>query len=75
MAWWFFFPVAFFGGLILVVVLVALAGLTIFSSKGPWSGKYYSRGPDSALQIIRERYAKGEITKEQFEQMTKDLGH
>ena len=28
---------------------------------------------DGASQILRERYAKGEITKEQFEQMMRDL--
>jgi len=28
---------------------------------------------DEALEILRTRYKKGEITKEQFEQMKKDL--
>jgi putative membrane protein len=27
-----------------------------------------------ALEILKERYAKGELTREQFEQMKRDLG-
>jgi uncharacterized membrane protein len=33
---------------------------------GPWSG-------EDAYLILRERFARGEITKEQFEQMVHDL--
>ena len=39
--------------------------------------RYYSQfsGNDNAQNILKERYAKGEITKEQFEQIKKDLEH
>src|SRR5574341_1450171 len=33
----------------------------------------YWRYGDDAYYILRERYARGEITKEQFEQMMRDL--
>ncbi len=38
----------------------------------PWRGYYMHQRVD-ATSIVRERYAKGEITKEQFEQMLRDL--
>ncbi|HKW43308.1 MAG TPA: SHOCT domain-containing protein [Thermoplasmata archaeon] len=37
----------------------------------PWGGYY--RYHDDAHAILRTRYARGEITREQFEQMMRDL--
>ena len=34
-------------------------------------GTYHSRG--RAVEILKERYVKGEITKEQFKEMRKEL--
>ncbi|MEA2658928.1 MAG: putative rane protein [Candidatus Binatota bacterium] len=37
-------------------------------------GKGKEQKQDSALEILRERYARGEINKEEFEAKRKDLG-
>lgn len=51
-----------------IVVLVVWAIRTMSrQGAGP------AHGPD-ALEIARRRYASGEITKEQFEQLRNDLG-
>jgi len=49
--------------------------LVVFGSLlWPWG--WYGHGwyrKDRAEEIIRQRYARGELTREQFEQMMKDL--
>lgn len=61
----------FWGGLILLVVLAVRYLI------GAGSGRTASFGggssSDRALEILKERYARGEITKEQFEEMKRDL--
>lgn len=66
MGWWMLIGmtlmVVFWGGLIFLIVW-AVKRLT---ERGPGD----SRTP---LGIARERYARGEITREQYEQLKKDL--
>lgn len=48
-----------------VLVIVGVVALVRAATRGGQS--------ESALDILRKRYAAGELTKEQFEQMKRDL--
>jgi putative membrane protein len=53
-----------FGGLVIVALVLGIRWL-ITEGKEPRS--------DSALDILRQRYARGEINKEEFETLKRDL--
>ncbi len=67
MGWWMIFGglwmLVFWGGLIALIVW----GIMKFSRR---NGSAPKRDP---LEIAKVRYAKGEISKEEFEQIKKDL--
>lgn len=54
--------------LVLLGVLIAIALRAL--RQGP---QWFSRRSESALSILRERYARGEIDHDEFEQKKKDL--
>ena len=55
--------------IIIAVIIWAVVRIT-----GSSSGRSHPSSPqESALDILKKRYARGEITKEEFEQMKKDL--
>lgn len=65
-----------FGGAWMIIVWVVIVGLIIWGvialvkHTGSGSSSGSNRKP---MDIAEERYAKGEITKEEFEQIKKDL--
>ncbi len=63
--WWWFMPilVIIFLGLIIWAVVALIRGQ---------SGSQ-STGADSALEVLKRRYARGDIDKEEYEQKKKDL--
>ena len=61
------------GWVLMLLIWVGIAFLAILAFK--WFPRHTeSAEKQTPLDIARERYAKGEITKEQFEQIKKDLG-
>ncbi|NCQ06224.1 MAG: SHOCT domain-containing protein [Candidatus Moranbacteria bacterium] len=70
----FFFMILFWG----LIIWAIVAGVRMMSYG--YHGGHHGGGSccggaqgDEAEKVLRARYAKGEITKEQFEQMKKDL--
>lgn len=71
MGWWMLFGsvwVTLFWGAIIALVVWGIKSLTTRADSGPTVA-----ARSDPLDIAKERYAKGEITKEEFELIKKDL--
>ena len=66
--WWWLMPIFFiiFWGLVIWGIVSLVRGLS-------GSGGSGSSRADSALEILKKRYARGDITKEEYEEKKKDL--
>jgi len=72
-----FFHHLFWGGLFFgsafKIMLVGFVIWLVVHSFNRNQNKIDNLPPESPLDILKKRYAKGEITKDQFEQMRKDM--
>jgi putative membrane protein len=71
------YGMGWFGPIIMVAfwiaVIVAAVFLARWLMKTPRTGEQRAMLEDSPLEILKRRYARGEINKEEFEEKKKDL--
>ena len=64
----------FFGvGPLVCLAIVAAILYLLFREGGPLHGRFPGARSESARDILDQRYARGELTKEQYDQMKRDL--
>lgn len=68
-----FFMMLFMG--LFWIILVIGAGTFLWTVLRKGSAGAAPQGSGSALRILEERYARGEIDKDEFEQKRRDLQH
>ncbi|OHB68275.1 MAG: hypothetical protein A2Y77_02175 [Planctomycetes bacterium RBG_13_62_9] len=62
------------GGVVMWLLLLVLVAVLVYVLvKGLGAGGSGSTPRETPLDIVKKRYARGEITKEQFDEMKKDL--
>lgn len=69
-----FFPLIFLTAIAICLVMFFLVGKRCF---GPWRNQDRDvtggTGGETALDILKKRYAKGEISRDEYEQIKKDI--
>jgi putative membrane protein len=68
----FFFPFDFLFAIFLIFIIFGVLRWVFWGWGWGYRRRYWRHGY-GPYYILRERYAKGEITKEQFDQMMRDL--
>jgi putative membrane protein len=62
-----------FGGIVMWIIVIALVAIIIYLAVQKEKAIKHEE-KETPLGILKKRYAKGELTKKDFEAMKKDLG-
>jgi putative membrane protein len=63
-----------YGGMFMWILFLIVLGVAIyFIVQAAKSKNMFGQAPERPLDIIKKRYAQGEITKEEFDRMKKEL--
>lgn len=57
----------------LIMLTIILVVVYFIFGRGGWRPPWSSERSETALDILKKRYARGEFSKEEFEQVKKDL--
>ena len=60
-----------YGGFMMFITLIVIGIIIYFLVK--YSKENYKEEKETPIEILKKRYAKGEITKAKFEEMKKEL--
>jgi putative membrane protein len=72
--WGYDHPMAFgFGGIFMWLFWIVLIVVVVWLLKNVISGQANQPRSNSALEILEQRYAKGEIDKKEYEEKKRDL--
>ena len=64
----------FFGFIFIIPIIIGIVLLVIwFIRRSGFNFDFINTSATNSVEILKERYAKGELTKEQYESMKKDL--
>jgi uncharacterized membrane protein len=71
---YYWFPFPFFPLVLVPLFVLIFFGIRLFRGGcWGWGRSTYGRYYDPAIETLRERFAKGEITRQQLDQMVQDL--
>ncbi len=64
----------FFGFIFIIPIIIGIVLLVIwFIRRSDFNFDFINKTSTHSVEILKERYAKGELTKEQYESMKRDL--